>query len=314
MDRQSAAAPEESALEKIEYGSGPSILLFSDDSDQRDAIGTAISAAGGRISAALGLGEAVDRIADHAAPDGVFVDIRAATEAQAEHILDTIEEGARSQRFRSIALISPDRIDLAAARAGHRNVQLLCDPDDAAIADAIAELLVQPSLELNDISADSHPAKLRQLSEEASRLARTLAALSSRQAEGSGLFRGGIDDGDAAEPAIEAPTVRAIIRARRLRGQFLAKELFADPAWDMLLDLTAAQLEERAVSVSSLCIAAEVPATTALRWIRTLTDLGLFVRVADPRDRRKVYIQLSEPGFAAMLGYLAAMRRILRTA
>jgi len=36
----------------------------------------------------------------------------------------------------------------------------------------------------------------------------------------------------------------------------------ADPAWDMLLDLTAARAESRAVSVSSLCIAAGVPTTT----------------------------------------------------
>ena len=42
----------------------------------------------------------------------------------------------------------------------------------------------------------------------------------------------------------------------------------------MLLDLLAARLERERVSVSSLCIAAAVPPTTALRWIRTLTDKG----------------------------------------
>ena len=61
----------------------------------------------------------------------------------------------------------------------------------------------------------------------------------------------------------------------------------------MLLDLMAARLEENRVAVSSLCIAAAVPATTALRWIKALTDRGLFVRVADPQDGRRVFIELS---------------------
>ncbi len=58
-----------------------------------------------------------------------------------------------------------------------------------------------------------------------------------------------------------------IIRQRQLRARFFDGELFADPAWDMLLDLTAARVEARRVSVTSLCIASGVPPTTALRWI-----------------------------------------------
>src|SRR3546814_10077844 len=46
--------------------------------------------------------------------------------------------------------------------------------------------------------------------------------------------------------------VRGLIRARRTRDQFFRNELFADPAWDMLLDLMAARLEHKRVSVSSL--------------------------------------------------------------
>jgi DNA-binding MarR family transcriptional regulator len=62
--------------------------------------------------------------------------------------------------------------------------------------------------------------------------------------------------------------------------------------------------------VSSLCIAAAVPATTALRWIKTLTDMGLLVRSADPQDGRRVYIELA-PGAAARLeAYLGAAHRI----
>src|SRR3546814_4705778 len=69
-----------------------------------------------------------------------------------------------------------------------------------------------------------------------------------------------------------AKEVRRMLRQRRMREQYFPADMFADPAWDMLLDLYAARLDRQPVSVSSLCIAAAVPATTALRWIKTMTD------------------------------------------
>ena len=78
----------------------------------------------------------------------------------------------------------------------------------------------------------------------------------------------------------------------------------------MLLDLMAARLEGQPVAVSSLCIASAVPATTALRWIRTLTESGLLVRVADPRDGRRVFIDLSDQTARSLADYLRSARRI----
>jgi DNA-binding MarR family transcriptional regulator len=75
----------------------------------------------------------------------------------------------------------------------------------------------------------------------------------------------------------------------------------------MLLDLYAARLERRPVSVSSLCIAAAVPATTALRWIKTMTDAGLFVREADPNDGRRIFIALADGAADAMTRYFEAL-------
>ena len=102
------------------------------------------------------------------------------------------------------------------------------------------------------------------------------------------------DAAPASAPAGRVRYVRRRIRQRRMRDQHFASDLFADPAWDMLLDLYAAHYERRPVSVSSLCIAAAGPATTALRWIKTLTDEGIFVRVADPHDGRRIHIYLSD--------------------
>lgn len=91
-----------------------------------------------------------------------------------------------------------------------------------------------------------------------------------------------------------AKLVRRLIRKRRHRDQFFPSDLFADPAWDMMLDLYAAHYERREISVSSLCIAAAVPATTALRWIKTMVDDGRFLRIADPHDGRRIIVSLSE--------------------
>ena len=109
-----------------------------------------------------------------------------------------------------------------------------------------------------------------------------------------------------------APTVamaRKFYQLRRRRAAYFDPMLFAEPAWDMLLDLYASELERRQVSVSSLCIAAAVPPTTALRWIGTLHDAGLFERKADPSDRRRAYIALSQKGLDGMRAYIAAVKR-----
>ena len=103
--------------------------------------------------------------------------------------------------------------------------------------------------------------------------------------------------------------VRDAIRARRLRDQVFGTGLFEDPAWDMLLDLFAAELERAQVSVSSLCIAAGGAPTTALRWITRMTDAGLFERRPDPFDRRRAFIALSSRASAGMRSYVDTVRQ-----
>jgi DNA-binding transcriptional ArsR family regulator len=126
----------------------------------------------------------------------------------------------------------------------------------------------------------------------------------------AGLKR--LADAMAPSPHKPGPTppsanlVRAMIRARRLREKFLGSGLFADPAWDMLLDLFAARLERRRVSVSSLCVAAAVPPTTALRWIAVLEEKGLAVKRADPRDRRRVFVEISDESAVRVQSLLVA--------
>jgi DNA-binding MarR family transcriptional regulator len=104
----------------------------------------------------------------------------------------------------------------------------------------------------------------------------------------------------AANRPITEQYVRAVLKLRRSRDRFFEAELFADPAWDILLELYAAELGQRRMSVSSLCLGAAVPATTALRWIRTLEEKGIIRRAADPMDGRRVFLSLSDEAIIAV--------------
>ncbi|HEV2079952.1 MAG TPA: winged helix DNA-binding protein, partial [Allosphingosinicella sp.] len=159
---------------------------------------------------------------------------------------------------------------------------------------------------LHDVGKGQAPPRLQQLSEEVGRIATILASLS----ESELIAEPQTVPGEGGEADLNSSMVRAIIRARRLRDQYFGGELFADPAWDMLLDLMAARLDRQRVAVSSLCIAAAIPPTTALRWIKTLTDHGLFVRTADPQDGRRVFIELSDHAAAQLAAYLRAVQRV----
>lgn len=112
---------------------------------------------------------------------------------------------------------------------------------------------------------------------------------------------------DRAAEMMPSRLVRAVQTARRRREALFDSTLFADPAWDMLLELYAIRLEQRKISVSSLCYAAYVPLTTALRWVAKLESDGLAVRRQDPSDARRFWIDLSDRGAEAMRRYFETL-------
>ncbi|WP_374591614.1 winged helix DNA-binding protein [Novosphingobium sp.] len=204
--------------------------------------------------------------------------------------------------------------------------QILVDPSRAERTLAIGRIMARdPHLRVAELSEEDRLTLLRlteQVSEMAARLDRIVppAALDE---EGGSAFRlesprpafAPASDADGSErlirsarpPLPDPRLIRRIIRQRQLRKRFFEGDLFADPAWDMLLDLTAARAEHVRVSVTSLCIASAVPPTTALRWIGQLTDAGLFQRVEDEADRRRVFIALTDQAADAMARYFAEL-------
>lgn len=103
--------------------------------------------------------------------------------------------------------------------------------------------------------------------------------------------------------AVSAAAVRGVINARRARDDFFDPKLFSDPAWEILLELYATDLEHLRHSIGTLSAKLPIPATTTLRWIVTLDAGGLVVRRDDLRDARRVFVALSPRGRDAMASY-----------
>ncbi len=96
-------------------------------------------------------------------------------------------------------------------------------------------------------------------------------------------------------------------RVRRTRDNYFPRQLFGEPAWDILLDLYINHAQGRKISVSSLCVASMVPATTALRYIAMLEDQGLLRKIASEHDRRVSLVELTDKGCAAMEAYMTSV-------
>lgn len=107
----------------------------------------------------------------------------------------------------------------------------------------------------------------------------------------------------ASDQPVTEQEVRALLKLRRNRDRFFDSDMFADPAWDILLELYAASLSQIRTTVGRLCIAAAVPATTALRWITHLEQKGLIVRKPDPTDGRRHFLMLSTAALDSMNAY-----------
>jgi len=234
--------------------------------------------------------------------------------------LARLDSRAERSGARLVISTSMDSLDAIFGCCSQSNPQILIDPRRAERVIALGRVLGDvPNLRLRELSDDDRLTLLR-LTEQVGHIAERLEKLDATaggwgQKAGGGAFRfESPSDAYRAEkdlvrkprpPLPDARLVRQIIHQRKARAKFLDAELFADPAWDMLLDLTAARVEHQRVSVTSLCIASGVPPTTALRWIGQMVEAGLFDRVEDDADRRRAFIELSDKGADAMARYFA---------
>jgi hypothetical protein len=315
---------EKQSVQESNYSNGPIALIFSDNEEGARATCDAVVAAGGRIGASTSIADASHRLANQVVADSIFIDIIHYDQSVIEGLFGDVDRWCDGAPISAIICVPIEIIDLVSGRMNDDRITFLCQPTVADRISALAASWTREERILNDISSELDGIRVKRIADEVSRLSRSL----SRLIAGSVTPLDAVSEADASDrvkavrldflaepaassnlPTIEAEEVRALLRLRRLRNNYFSPQLFADPAWDMLLDLTAAQLEGEKVAVSSLCIASAVPATTALRWIKTMCDAKLFERHADPLDGRRIFIGLSPGASKAMLTYLGTVKR-----
>jgi len=103
-------------------------------------------------------------------------------------------------------------------------------------------------------------------------------------------------------------------RERRLRDRvFGDPQLFGEPAWDLLLDVALAESKGVRLSVTSACIGACVPSTTALRWLVILEEKNLIRREDDGMDARRTFIRLTTEGLQKIVSYFEGITDLRQT-
>lgn len=126
-------------------------------------------------------------------------------------------------------------------------------------------------------------------------------------------YEQGKDAGDAAPHCVihggdECDRLAAIARreaqARRRRNRLIRYDFFAEPAWEMLLDLYIHRHGGRSVDARTLCAATIASPATALRWLRLLIDQGLIAWSPPGLGDSDVQITLSERGAEEIDRYL----------
>ncbi len=114
------------------------------------------------------------------------------------------------------------------------------------------------------------------------------------------------------EKRISPVDIGAIIRAAREGiGGFFGGDLFADPAFDMLLFVFLEEEAGRSVETSACYRASGVPRTTAVRWINMLVSMGMFQSTPHPTDRRLGLLSLSDEARVSVRQWLEGLRPLV---
>ena len=288
------------------------VVVIADSISGREKLIDTARALNARVLFEGDLEAGTARVAEGFVGEGVLVDLAAYDDPYRTVLLAALADLAGAQNVPVLVNSVVECIDEAALWLDAPNTVLMSNASPADWIGAFALTQAQRGFWLHEVATENN-LRLQRLADEVDRIARTLSDLAGTTA----LPMRGVSDAAVSFRAQTSPLaatfvserdVRAVIKLRRMRDRFFPADLFADPAWDMLLDLMAARLGGIRVAVSSLCIASAVPPTTALRWIKTMTDSGIFLRVADPDDGRRIFLELSEATAEAVIAFMMAAK------
>ena len=106
--------------------------------------------------------------------------------------------------------------------------------------------------------------------------------------------------GEGTRKARPDAAIRMLVKEERVRRRKrhgllgVDSDVFADPGWDLLLEIFEAHLSGHRLAASTIGLEAGIPQSTALRWLTYLASLGLIVRDPDPSDKRRQLVGLDE--------------------
>lgn len=169
----------EPALAPAPFPNAP-VLIAGDSNAAIERAERTVSAAGLRVAAMVGLEGAADRIANQVAASAVWLDVDEDGGAPLDALLDQLNGDSASGRYRAVVAAPAALVDLLSARLEADGVQLVIDGSESERVAALATACFGTirSHRLSDVASDQSAERLRQLSDEVSRIAAALARLS----------------------------------------------------------------------------------------------------------------------------------------
>jgi hypothetical protein len=210
----------------LSYGRPPPLLIVADsDNAMRRALETADSS-GQRVGAQLFAAMAAERLSEQTAASAIWVELDRHDGAETDRLLDDVERIAACRRVGAILSIGSGLIDSLGERVLDGPAHVIVDADmiERAAALATATAVARAPERANDVTRDPGAERLRQLSDEVSRIAATLARLSTVPEANRAELQKPVE-GDVPDVSVE--TVRSVIRARRLRSRYFPEDMFA---------------------------------------------------------------------------------------
>lgn len=279
------------------------VLLVDADADLLSDQAAILETMGHRCHCVRSADDAEAAFADHQDINVIVSDCEIPGSSGLQLIRRLSERNQNGRSFVAILLASNPSIELAVQAMQQGVVDFLSKPVSA---EALGAAIERAGLRL---LAFETAARETRVSDSIASIQQSLAALMAKLGvaeKEAGPTEEEVASSMANPAAIHPAVLKAIIKARRNRQKYFEADLFSDPSWDILLELTAAHIETRQESVTSVAISASVPASTAIRKIRELADRGLVRRWTDPNDARRIFVALTEDASRRMLAMLAS--------
>lgn len=103
---------------------------------------------------------------------------------------------------------------------------------------------------------------------------------------------------------------RYLLRLRKAAKSCFGQPSISEPAWNLMLALYSTEEAGKKLHIGSIAKRADVPRSTALRWLIKLESSGFVDLLPDPSDKRAVRVRMTSEGAAAMQRSFTAARFI----